>query len=66
MGVKNAEFDADFKSTGSKSASNSAFFEVHIENIRKKYYWGHISILATFEPNAQTAKKFKNIFINVL
>jgi hypothetical protein len=24
-------------------ATNSAFFDIHIENIRKKYFWGHFS-----------------------
>ena len=33
----------DTFSTDSKLASNSAFFDTYIENIYKKYFWGHIS-----------------------
>jgi hypothetical protein len=33
----------DTFSMDSKLASNSAFFDTYIENIYKKYFWGHIS-----------------------
>ncbi len=34
----------DIFSTDSQLASNSAFFDTYIENIYKKYFWGHIQV----------------------
>jgi hypothetical protein len=51
-------------STDSKSASNFAFFEIHIENIWGKYFLGHISPFANFYAKRARngAKKCKMYF----
>jgi hypothetical protein len=44
---KNAEFDAYFEPVDLKSASNSTFFDIHIQNVVQKIFWGH-TVLALF------------------
>jgi hypothetical protein len=51
-------------STDSKSASNFAFFDTHIENIWEKYFLGHIRTFGKLLSQTRTKrrKKTKNVF----
>ena len=55
-------------STDLKLASNSAFFDTYIENIYKKYFWGHISTfrLSPLEQASDSAKTYSGNIIALL